>query len=53
VTRLASSYTVIAIDLRGNGDSGKPETKSSYAIDCLLEDVFAVADAEKAPSFSL
>jgi pimeloyl-ACP methyl ester carboxylesterase len=53
VSRLASTFTVIAIDIRGNGDSDKPTTKASYAIDRLIEDVLAVADAAGAKRFAL
>lgn len=48
IARLAPSFTVIAIDIRGNGDSDKPTTKAAYAIERLIEDVLAVADANGA-----
>lgn len=53
VKRLAPNFTVIAIDLRGNGESGKPLTVESYAIDRQVEDVLAVADAAGAQRFHL
>jgi pimeloyl-ACP methyl ester carboxylesterase len=53
VARLASAFTVITIDLRGNGDSDKPTSKASYAIERLIEDVMAVADAAGAKRFGL
>ena len=45
VNRLASEFTVITVDIRGNGDSDKPTTKAAYAIERLVEDLEAVADA--------
>lgn len=53
VTRLAPSFTVITVDIRGNGDSDKPTTKSAYAIERLIEDVMAVAGAAGAKRFAL
>jgi fermentation-respiration switch protein FrsA (DUF1100 family) len=53
VGRLASAFTVITIDIRGNGDSDKPTSKASYAIERLIEDVLAVADAAGAKRFGL
>jgi pimeloyl-ACP methyl ester carboxylesterase len=53
VSRLSSSFTVITIDLRGNGESDKPTAKSAYAFDRLLEDLLAVADDAHARTFSL
>lgn len=45
VNRLASEFTVITVDIRGNGESDKPTTKAAYAIERLVEDLEAVADA--------
>jgi pimeloyl-ACP methyl ester carboxylesterase len=53
VERLAKSFTVVAMDLRGTGDSGKPTTSGAYALDRMLEDVLAVADAADAQRFHL
>lgn len=53
VGRLRSRFTVIAIDLRGNGESDRPTTRNAYRIDRLREDVLAVADAEGAKQFGL
>jgi pimeloyl-ACP methyl ester carboxylesterase len=53
VKRLAAGFTVVTMDLRGHGESGKPEETSAYAIDRLVEDVLAVADAAKAPRFAI
>jgi pimeloyl-ACP methyl ester carboxylesterase len=51
VERLAKQYTVIAMDLRGHGESGAPDVADAYAVDRLLEDVVAVADAAGARTF--
>jgi pimeloyl-ACP methyl ester carboxylesterase len=53
VKRLASEFTVVTMDLRGHGESSKPEETGAYAIDRLIEDVLAVADAAKAPRFAI
>src|SRR5262245_6718869 len=53
VSRLAKSFTVITIDIRGNGESDKPVTKSAYNVERLVEDVLAVADAAGAKRFAL
>ena len=53
VARLASQFTVITIDIRGNGDSDKPTAKASYAVERIVEDVLAVADAAGATRFGL
>jgi pimeloyl-ACP methyl ester carboxylesterase len=44
---------VITIDIRGNGDSDKPTMKTSYAIERMVEDILAVADAAGAKRFAL
>ena len=53
VSRLTSEFTVITVDIRGNGDSDKPTTVGAYAIDTLIADFLAVADAVGAQRFSL
>lgn len=53
VERLSKSYTVITLDLRGTGDSDKPAKPGSYALELMLDDLVAVADAAKAPRFHL
>jgi alpha-beta hydrolase superfamily lysophospholipase len=53
VTRLAPMFKVITVDLRGNGESDKPTTKAAYAIDRLIEDLLAVADAANARDLSV
>ena len=53
VKRLSPQFTVIAVDLRGNGESDKPTKVESYAIDRLIEDLLAVADGAGAQRFHL
>ena len=53
VARLAKEFTVIAIDIRGNGESDKPSHVSAYHFERINEDILAVADAVKASRFSL
>lgn len=53
VDKLKDRFTVIAMDLRGHGDSDKPTQPEAYALDRQLEDITAVADAAKAQKFLL
>lgn len=53
VERLSKKFTVISMDLRGTGESGRPDTADAYALDRVLEDVLAVADAAGAQRFHL
>lgn len=53
VTKLKESFTLISPDQRGVGDSGKPTTMEGYALDRMLDDVLAVADAVGAKRFHL
>ncbi len=53
VEKLRGTFTVITMDLRGWGESGRPAVPDAYALDRHLEDVAAVADAAKAPRFHL
>jgi pimeloyl-ACP methyl ester carboxylesterase len=45
VNRLKSNFTVIAIDIRGNGESDKPVDTASYTTNKHCEDILAVVDA--------
>jgi pimeloyl-ACP methyl ester carboxylesterase len=45
VDRLSKEYRVIAIDLRGHGESDRPITPEAYALDNLIEDIRAVLAA--------
>jgi pimeloyl-ACP methyl ester carboxylesterase len=51
VEKLRGQFTVITMDLRGSGESGKPATPGAYTLDRVLDDLTAVADAAKAPRF--
>jgi pimeloyl-ACP methyl ester carboxylesterase len=51
VKRLAPNFTVISVDLRGNGESDKPTKTEAYALDRLMEDLLGVADAAGAQRF--
>ena len=53
VDRLSKRFTVITMDLRGTGDSDKPTAPEAYALDRVLADVLAVADAAGAQRFHL
>ena len=53
VERLSKRFTVITLDLRGIGESDKPLTPEAYALDTVLGDLLAVADAAKAQRFHL
>lgn len=49
--KLKDKFTVVTPDARGTADSGKPATLEAYAVDKLIEDVIAVADAAGAKRF--
>ena len=51
VERLAKGFTVITVDQRGFGESGKPWASEAYALDTVLADYTAVADAAAAKRF--
>lgn len=53
VDRLSKRFTVITVDLRGSGESDKPDTAEAYALDAVLADLVAVADAAGAKRFHL
>jgi pimeloyl-ACP methyl ester carboxylesterase len=53
VSRLQEHFTVIAMDLRGHGESALPEDAADYAIDKLCQDILDVADACGVERFSL
>jgi pimeloyl-ACP methyl ester carboxylesterase len=53
VARLAKDFTVITVDLRGNGESDHPVSPAAYAVDRLCEDLIAVADEAGVPRFAL
>lgn len=53
VARLRDAFTVIALDLRGHGESGSPTDPADYAIDKLGQDILAVAGACGVERFSV
>lgn len=53
VPRLAKEFTVVTIDIRGNGESGRLADESGFWFERITEDILAVADAIKAPRFAL
>lgn len=53
VDKLKERFTVVTMDLRGNGESGRPSGPDAYALDKHLQDIAAVADAAKAPRFHI
>ena len=53
VERLLPHFQVIAIDLRGNGESDKPLRPEDYSVEKHCLDILAVADACGAERFSV
>jgi hypothetical protein len=53
VSRLSKEFTVVTVDIRGNGESGKPADASAYHFMRINEDLLAIADAVKAQRLSL
>src|SRR6266545_1747441 len=53
VTRMRDQFTVITVDIRGNGESDKPTDARAYAIGGLVDDILSVADAVQARQFAL
>ena len=45
IKHLKDDFRVIAIDIRGNGESDKPTDPSCYTTEKMCEDILAVADA--------
>ncbi len=45
VARLSKEFTVIAVDLRGHGESDKPTDPDCYTTEKMGQDILAVADA--------
>ena len=43
--QLSDKYNVIAYDVRGAGESGRPNTRSGYRFPQLIADVVAVIDS--------
>jgi pimeloyl-ACP methyl ester carboxylesterase len=53
VERLQHNFTVISLDLRGHGESDQPTEPADYAIEKMLQDVLAVADACETERFMI
>jgi pimeloyl-ACP methyl ester carboxylesterase len=53
VARLAKEFTVVTMDIRGNGESDKPPTVAAFSPTRLNQDVLAVANAVKAERFAI
>jgi pimeloyl-ACP methyl ester carboxylesterase len=53
VERLCARFTVITVDLRGNGESDANAREDAFRIDRLCEDLLAVADAAGASHFAM
>lgn len=51
--KLANHFQVIALDMRGHGESCKPLTRAEYGIERLCDDILAVADAVGVSAFQL
>jgi len=53
VGRLRDHFTVVTVDIRGNGESDSPIDVEAYSIDHLEDDVLSVADAVGETRFSV
>ena len=53
VERLRRDFKIIAMDIRGNGESDKPSEPTDYSIDKHCQDILAVADACGVERFSI
>jgi pimeloyl-ACP methyl ester carboxylesterase len=53
VNRLQDHFTVVALDLRGHGESDLPTDPAAYTIKKLMQDILAVADACGIERFAL
>lgn len=53
VTRLKDKFKVIAMDIRGHGESDKPADPAYYTTDKMCQDILAVADACDVEQFTI
>ncbi|MEN8443867.1 MAG: alpha/beta hydrolase [Cyanobacteria bacterium J06555_13] len=51
IRSLQQTYTVVAIDIRGHGESDKPKEEQAYSIERLVEDIYSVTEAAKLTNF--
>lgn len=43
----ATGFSTVALDLRGHGQSDKPEEKEKYTMDCFAKDIYAIVEKEQ------
>jgi pimeloyl-ACP methyl ester carboxylesterase len=53
VETLSHEFRVVAVDIRGNGESDQPTEKEAYATDRMCEDLLAVADRAEVDRFAI
>jgi len=53
VERLRTDFTVIAVDIRGSGESGLSDNCADYTISAIHQDLEAVADACRVSHFAI
>ena len=53
VKRLQDQFTVIAVDLRGHGESDMPTDPADYAIDKMVQDILTVVDTGGIERFTI
>jgi pimeloyl-ACP methyl ester carboxylesterase len=53
VRRLQDNCTVIAVDLRGHGESGLPTDPADYTVEKITQDILAAADSCRVKRFVL
>lgn len=53
VKRLKDQFKIIAIDIRGNGESDKPTNPAAYTTDKMCQDILTVADACNVEQFAI
>ena len=46
-------YSTLTLDLRGHGQSEKPEKRKKYALECFAKDLHAIIEKEKISDFIL
>jgi len=46
-------YSTLTLDLRGHGQSDKPESENKYSLDCFAKDLHSIIEKEKISEFVL